>query len=441
MKKIVVLGGGESGVGAALLAQKKGHPVLVSDAGTLQQKYRDLLEKNNIPYEENIHTVEKVFEADLIIKSPGIPDQAELIQELLKKDIPVISEIEYAGKHTNSIIIGITGSNGKTTTTKLTHHLLKAGGLDAGIGGNIGRSFAEMIATEPHEIYVLELSSFQLDGIAYFQPDIAILLNITPDHLDRYDYKMEKYIASKFKIIQNQESEDIFIYNGDDERISTWLTSNTLSPRAIVVKERKGESGTKLTVNELTFDLEKSGLKGPHNHFNASCAIHAALLQNVSQADIQHGLDTFTNSPHRLQEVAVIEGISYINDSKATNTDAVYHALLAMEEPTVLIIGGVDKGNDYSVLLPLIKEKITALICLGKDNEKIKKAFGNAVDHIAETTSMKAAVHKAQAFAKKGETVLLSPACASFDLFKNYIDRGEQFIKAVEDLGKKQNVD
>jgi len=437
MKKIVVLGGGESGVGAALLAQEKGHPVFVSDAGTLKLKYREVLEKNNIPYEENAHTKKKIFEADLIVKSPGIPDQTDLIQELQKEKIPVISEIEYAGKHTNAIIIGITGSNGKTTTTNLTYHLLKAGGMDVGMGGNIGRSFAEMIATEPHEIYVLELSSFQLDGIDYFQPDVAILLNITPDHLDRYDYKMEQYVAAKFRIIKNQEAEDVFIYNGDDERINVWLTKSTLAPRGIVVNNDTSKKGTKLIVNELEFDLKKSGLKGPHNRFNASCAIHAALLQNVSQTDIQQGLDTFINAPHRLQEVAIIDEVTYINDSKATNTDAVYHALLSMEQPTVLIIGGVDKGNDYSVLLPLAKEKVTALICLGNNNEKIKAAFKEVVNHIEETTSMKEAIDKAQAFAKNGETILLSPACASFDLFKNYIDRGEQFIEAVHNLEKK----
>ena len=299
MKKIVILGGGESGVGAAILAKVKGHPVFLSDSGTLKAVYREKLETNNIPYEENNHDRARIFEADLIVKSPGIPDSAPLIKALTEAEIPVISEIEFAGKHTNSVIIGITGSNGKTTTANLIYHLLKTGGLDVGLGGNIGRSFAEMVAVAPHEYYVLELSSFQLDGIEYFQPDVAVLLNITPDHLDRYDYKMENYIASKFRIIKNQEEEDIFIFNTEDRNIVDFLKNTALLPNGITVKMQT-EDATKISIDgEVDFDLTNTTLKGIHNRFNAECAIHAALSQGVSAENIQRGLMSFKNSPHR----------------------------------------------------------------------------------------------------------------------------------------------
>ncbi len=434
MKKIVILGGGESGVGAAILANVKGHPVFLSDSGTLKAVYREKLETNNIPYEENNHDRARIFEADLIVKSPGIPDNAPLIKALTEAGIPVISEIEFAGKHTNSVIIGITGSNGKTTTANLTYHLLKTAGFDVGLGGNIGHSFAEMVAVAPHEYYVLELSSFQLDGIEYFQPDVSVLLNITPDHLDRYDYKMENYIASKFRIIKNQEEEDVFIFNTEDKNIVDFLKNKELLPNGITVKMQT-EDPSKISMDgEVEFDLTNTTLKGIHNRFNAECAIHAALSQGVSAADIQRGLEGFKNSPHRLEVIATIDGVTYINDSKATNVDSVYYALQAVEGPIVLIIGGVDKGNDYGAILPLIKEKVKGIVCLGIDNEKIKATFSTIVDEIVEADSMEMAIKKSCKMAKSGDQVLLSPACASFDLFKNYVDRGEQFTEIIKEF-------
>jgi len=432
MKNIVILGGGESGVGAAILAKTKGHPVFLSDSGTIKAVYREKLEKNNIPYEENNHDQKRIYSADLIVKSPGIADNVPLIKGLMEAGIPVISEIEFAGKHTNAVIIGITGSNGKTTTANLTYHLLKTGGLDVGLAGNIGRSFAEMVAVAPHEYYVLELSSFQLDGIEYFQPDVSILLNITADHLDRYDYKMEKYIASKFRIIKNQEAEDVFIYNEEDSNIENFLKEKELLPVSIKVKMTTSDD-TKISIEgDNDFDLTNTTLKGLHNRFNAECAIHAALSQGVSKEDIQRGLERFKNSPHRLEVIATIEGVTYINDSKATNVDSVYYGLRAVESPIVLIMGGIDKGNDYEAILPLIKEKVKGIVCLGVDNEKIKATFSSMVEKIVETDSMEAAIEKSREMAQSGDQILLSPACSSFDLFKNYRDRGEQFTKIVK---------
>ena len=431
MKKIVILGGGESGVGAAILAKEKGHPVFLSDSGRLKPTYRKKLETNNIPFEENNHDQTRIFEAELIVKSPGIPDSAPLIKALTEAGIPIISEIEFAGKHTNSVIIGVTGSNGKTTTANLTYHLLKTGGLDVGLGGNIGRSFAEMVAVDPHEIYVLELSSFQLDGIEYFQPDVSILLNITPDHLDRYDYKMENYIDSKFRIIKNQEEEDVFIYNVEDENIADFINEKEILPNRIAVRI-SAPNDTKINVNEGgDFDLSNTTLKGLHNRFNAECAIHAAISQGVSAEDVQAGLNSFKNSPHRLEVVATIDGITYINDSKATNVDSVYYALLAVRDPIILIFGGVDKGNDYGQIIELVKEKVKGIVCLGINNEKIKATFSELVGEITEADSMEMAIMKSRKMAIAGDQVLLSPACASFDLFKNYEDRGEQFTKLV----------
>jgi len=431
MKKIVILGGGESGVGAAILAKTKGHPAFLSDSGTLKAAYREKLERNNIPYEENNHDQQRIFSADLIVKSPGIPDNVPLIKALMEAGIPIISEIEFAGKHTNAVIIGITGSNGKTTTANLTYHLLKTGGLDVGLGGNIGRSFAEMVAVAPHEYYVLELSSFQLDGIEYFQPDVSILLNITPDHLDRYDYKMENYIASKFRIIKNQQAEDIFIYNEEDKNITHFLKGKELLPVLIKVTMNSADDTKINTGEEHHFDLKKTSLKGLHNRFNAECAIHAALSQGVNKEDIQRGLETFKNSPHRLEVIATIDGITYINDSKATNVDSVYYALLATEGPIVLIIGGVDKGNDYGAIISLVKEKVKGIVCLGIDNEKIKVTFSMMVEKVVEADSMEMAIMESRKMAQSGDQILLSPACASFDLFKNYVDRGEQFTEIV----------
>ncbi len=427
----MILGGGESGVGAAILAKVKGHPVFLSDSGTLKAVYREKLETNNIPYEENNHDQEAIFSADVVVKSPGIPDNTPLIKALTEAGIPVISEIEFAGKHTNAVIIGITGSNGKTTTANLTYHLLKAGGLDVGLGGNIGHSFAEMVAVAPHEYYVLELSSFQLDGIEYFQPDVSILLNITPDHLDRYDYKMENYIASKFRIIKNQEEEDVFIFNTEDKNIVDFLKNKEILPSAITVKMHTDDAKKIRIDGGVDFDLTNTTLKGIHNRFNAECAIRAALSQGVSAEDIQRGLEDFKNSPHRLEVIATIDGVTYINDSKATNVDSVYYALQAVDGPIVLIIGGIDKGNDYGAILPLVKEKVKGIVCLGIDNEKIIATFSTLVEKMAEADSMEMAIEQSRKMAQAGDQVLLSPACASFDLFKNYVDRGNQFTAIV----------
>jgi len=331
------------------------------------------------------------------------------------------------------VIIGITGSNGKTTTANLAYHLLKTGGLDVGLGGNIGHSFAEMVAVAPHEYYVLELSSFQLDGIEYFQPDVSILLNITPDHLDRYDYKMENYIASKFRIIKNQEEEDIFIYNEEDENISTFLEEKELLPILKMVKMSAVDASIVSIEGTENFDLSRTILKGLHNRFNAECAIQAALSQDVSVEDIQRGLESFKNSPHRLEVVAIIDEVTYINDSKATNVDSVYYALLTVEGPIVLILGGIDKGNDYGAILPLVKEKVKGIVCLGIDNEKIKATFSSMVEEITEADSMEIAIEESRKMAEPGDQILLSPACSSFDLFKNYVDRGEQFTAIVKD--------
>jgi len=431
--KIVILGAGESGVGAALLAKQNNHEVFVSDRGAIKDKYKQELIENNIPFEENKHSEKKIFDASEIIKSPGIPDKVDLIQRLKKSGIPVISEIEYAYKHTNATLVAITGSNGKTTTTNLTYHLLKTANLDVAVGGNVGYSFARLLTENLHRIYVLELSSFQLDGIVNFRPDIAILLNITPDHLDRYDYKMENYVASKFRIILNQQAEDHFIFNNQDENILSFFKNekpkaNLLEVNGVKVNEDQ------LIVNEFAFDLSKCSLKGKHNRFNATCAIKAALQLGVSKQDIQKGLNSFINAPHRLESVCTTNGVEYINDSKATNVDAVYYALDAMAKPIVWIVGGVDKGNDYGPIMDLVESKVKAIVCLGVDNSKILETFSPFVKIIEETKSTKTAIEIATTYAENGDVILLSPACASFDLFKNYEDRGDQFRAAARNI-------
>jgi len=431
--KVVILGGGESGVGAALLAKKKGFEVWVSDKGKIKDQFKTELEKSNIPYEELQHTEEKIFDATEVIKSPGIPDKVPLIKALKKQGIPVISEIEFAAKYTNATIIGITGSNGKTTTTKLTYHLLKTAGYDVAVGGNIGYSFARLLAEGNHAYYVLELSSFQLDGILDFHPNVSVLLNITPDHLDRYEYKMENYIHSKFRIIQNQKGKDLFIYNGFDKNIETYLQGKQLGIKEIPVKN-VFHTKNQLTVGVSEFDTTKCSLKGQHNMFNATCAIHVAKAVGVEHKFIQQGLDTFVNAPHRLESVATIDGIEYINDSKATNVDAVFFALSAMEKPVIWVVGGVDKGNDYNAIESLVLEKVKAIVCLGVDNTPIIEAFLGKIEIIEETQNCKEAIKVSQQYAHVGDVVLLSPACASFDLFKNYIDRGDQFKAAVFDI-------
>ena len=428
--KIAILGGGESGTGAALLAQHLGYEVFLSDGGELKENYKAELRDKGIPYEEGKHTWTSIFEADEIIKSPGIPDDLPPLLDFRRQGKQVISEIEFAGRHTAATIIGITGSNGKTTTTRLTYHLLKTGGINAAIGGNVGLSFARNIIENKYDFYVLELSSFQLDGIVTFRPHIAILLNITPDHLDRYEYKMENYVRSKFRIAMNQLPDDLLITNVDNEEIQNYLKSNVLAPKMIEMPTHF-DSTKKLVVAGSEFDMSSCRLKGPHNFFNATCAIHAAKAVGVSDEAIQEGLNTFVNDPHRLEFVAEINGVEYINDSKATNVDSVFYALQAMEKPVVWIAGGTDKGNDYGPIEDLVRQKVKALICLGVDNSKLLGVFSPILKNIEEARSAKEAVERATILAESGDVVLLSPACASFDLFKNYVDRGEQFKNAV----------
>ena len=436
--KITVLGAGESGVAAALLAQKLGYDIFVSDAGIIKENYKRELADKGIPNEESKHTWTDICDSDLIIKSPGIPDATPLILKLIAQGIPVISEIEFAGRHTSAPIIGITGSNGKTTTARLTYHLLKSAGFNVGIGGNVGYSFARNITENKYEYHVLELSSFQLDGITSFRPKVAILLNITPDHLDRYDYKMENYVRSKFRIAMNQQEDDLLILNADDIEIQRFSNSSRIGksknqPHLIKVFSRF-ENTHALKIGESVFDMQKCVLKGQHNFFNATCAIIVAKYFGAEDADIQKGLDTFVNDPHRLEFVATINDVDYINDSKGTNIDSVFKALQAMKKPIVWIAGGVDKGNDYTPLLEIVEEKVKALICLGVDNQKLLENFSPILKNIEETKSAKEAVERASIYAEKGDVVLLSPACASFDLFKNYIDRGDKFKVAVLEM-------
>lgn len=429
-KKIAILGGGESGVGAALLAQKQGFEVWVSDKGKIKEGFKTELLDNGLPYEEGQHTRERLFDADEIVKSPGIPDQAPLIGELVAAGIPVISEIEFASRFTTATLIGITGSNGKTTTTRLTYHLLQTAGLDVGMAGNVGRSFARILTDEPRAYYVLELSSFQLDGIDRFRPHIAMLLNITPDHLDRYDYKLENYVRSKFRILRNQKPEDLFLYNGDDPNIRAFLGDHPPKPRRIAITGA-GIEGDRIHAGDWTFDLGTTALRGRHNAMNALFAVNAARELGAAEAAARQGLETFVNAPHRLEPVGEIGGVTFLNDSKATNVDAVFYALEAMRQPVVWIVGGQDKGNDYEPLLGLVREKVKALVCLGVDNQKIIEAFGSLGKKIVETRSAADAVAAATQLAEPGDVVLLSPACASFDLFRNYEDRGDQFRAEV----------
>jgi len=445
MKRLVVLGAGESGVGTALLGKKKEYEVFVSDKGKIKEKYKEVLIHNEIEWEENQHTEDKILNADVVMKSPGIPDKVELIQKLVANNVPVISEIEFAAQYTNSNIIGITGSNGKTTTTMLTHHVLQGGGLNAAIGGNIGESFAKAVVNDTHEYYVLELSSFQLDGIETFKPNIAIITNITPDHLDRYDYKFENYIASKFRIAMNQTSVDYLIYDADDEVINEYIKSHeiqsTLLPFSL---EKKIEQGACLNdKNEITITIKNEtiimptknlALDGKHNVKNAMAASTVAHLLKIRKNRIRECLENFQGAEHRLENVLKINKVQYINDSKATNVNATYFALESMDAPTVWIVGGVDKGNDYKELFPFINEKVKAIVCLGVDNKKLFENFGNMVDVIVETQFMSEAVKIAYKIAEAGDNVLLSPACASFDLFDNYEDRGRQFKDAVRNL-------
>lgn len=431
MERLVILGSGESGVGAAILGKKKGFDVFVSDKGPIKAIYKAELVGQDIHFEEGQHTKEKILNADVIVKSPGIPDKAILVKEAKSMGISVISEIEFAFRYTRAKTIGITGSNGKTTTTNLTYHLMHTAGLKVEMGGNIGLGFARIVADKDPDWVVLELSSFQLDDIKTYRPDIGILLNITPDHLDRYDYKMANYVRSKFRIAMNQRPDDFLIYNAEDPVISENIGELNRSMQLLKIVSDDYPEGKLILNEELSFDLSKCRLKGPHNRLNALCAVKAAYLAGAGIEGIQQGLDTFINAPHRLESFAEIDGVEYINDSKATNVDSVYWALRAMEKPTVLILGGQDKGNDYAPIDALVKEKVIAIVCMGLDNEKIVQHFSPLVANIVQTNSVQEAVMKAKLMAKKGEVVLLSPACASFDLFNNYEHRGDSFKEEV----------
>ena len=444
MKRLVVLGGGESGVGTALLGKQKEFEVFVSDKGSIAEKYKKVLLHNSIDFEENQHTESKIFNADVVMKSPGIPDKVKLIQELISKEIKVISEIEFAAEYTDARIIGITGSNGKTTTTLLIGHVLRKAGLKAGVGGNIGDSFAQQVAQKNYSEYVLELSSFQLDGIINFKPHIAVITNISADHLDRYEYSFENYIASKFRITKNQTKNDFLIYDADDEAIQNWLKNNNVNAKKVPFSiEKELEYGAflrqdkiimKLTTEEVLMNVSELTLKGKHNTKNAMAASMAARLLQVRKETIAESLLDFEGVEHRLEYVQKINGVQFINDSKATNINAVFYALECMDSPTVWIVGGVDKGNDYTDLLPLVREKVKAIVCLGLDNQKIIETFGNVVDVLVETAGAEEAVKVANKVAKEGDVVLLSPACASFDLFENYEDRGRKFKEAIKNL-------
>ncbi|WP_337968646.1 UDP-N-acetylmuramoyl-L-alanine--D-glutamate ligase [uncultured Flavobacterium sp.] len=442
--RLVVLGGGESGVGTAILGKKKGYDVFVSDFGKIKESYKEVLIINKIAWEEEQHTEDLILNADVVMKSPGIPEKSPIVQKLIAAGIKVISEIEFAKPFTEALTIGITGSNGKTTTTMLTHHLLKSAGLNVGLGGNIGKSFAWQVAENKFDAYVLELSSFQLDGIIDYRPDIAIITNISPDHLDRYEYKYQKYIDSKFRITMNQTESDYLIYDADDEAITEWLKNNTTKAKLIPFSLSKtfdegasinnNKMEIKINQEEFTMETEHIALEGKHNMKNAMAASSVAKLMQIRNATIRESLSNFQGVEHRLEKVLKIQNVQYINDSKATNVNATFFALDSMNVPTVWIVGGVDKGNDYNELMSLVREKVKAIICLGLDNRKIIEAFGNVVDIMVEVNNMNDAVKTAQRLTEKGDTVLLSPACASFDLFENYEDRGKQFKQAVHNL-------
>jgi UDP-N-acetylmuramoylalanine--D-glutamate ligase len=445
--RIAILGSGESGLGSAILAKAKGYDVFVSDKNIISEKYKTELVKYNIAFEEGMHTEALILNANEIIKSPGIPDKADLVLKAKEKNIPVISEIEFAGRYTSAKMICITGSNGKTTTTLLTYHIFKKAGYNVGLAGNIGKSFAYQVATENFDYYILELSSFQLDDMYAFKADIAILLNITPDHLDRYDYKFENYVASKFRIVQNQTFADSFIYCADDLVIEDFMKLNAVKAEKIPFSIKKNIEGNgvflqenKITLNynnnpnPLIMTIEQLALAGKHNVYNSMASSMAASIVNIRKDIIRESLEDFVNVEHRLEFVATVNGIEFINDSKATNINSAWYALESMEKPVVWIVGGQDKGNNYDELVELVNEKVKAIVCLGVDNKKIIKAFKKSVDTIMEASSAAEAVAMSYKLASKGDAVLLSPACASFDMFKNYEDRGVQFKSAVRGL-------
>jgi len=437
-KRIVVLGAGISGVGAAVLAKQKGFDVFVSDKGTITDENKVVLLNNEIEWEEQKHTLEYILNADEVIKSPGIPDGVDLIQQLVTKKIPVISEVEFAFRYTKAKIAAITGSNGKTTTTLLLGHVLKSAGYDVLIAGNVGIGFALSIAERDYDYIVLELSSFQLDGIKQFRSDVAILLNITPDHLDRYDYKLKNYAASKFRITKNQTAQDALIYNVDDTFLNTLKTKAKRLPISLQTQQKEGgfynNNEITINLNNNTMTMQELALQGNHNIFNSMAVAMAARVFEVKDTVIRQAMIDFQNVEHRLEYVLTVHGIDFINDSKATNVNACWYALESMTKKVVWIVGGVDKGNDYTELVNMVDEKVKAIICLGKNNQNIINAFRGKIDIIVQASNMQEAVKQSYALADKEDVVLLSPACASFDLFSNYEDRGFQFKQEVRKL-------
>lgn len=444
MKRLVILGGGESGVGAAILGQKKDWDVFVSDKGKIAPRYAHTLDEFGIRWEENTHTEHEILSADCIVKSPGIPDTVEIVRKAKQNHIEIISEIEFAYRYTQGKIIAITGSNGKTTTTSFLYHVLKNAGLNVAVVGNIGKSFAQVVAQDDKEYYVLEISSFQLDGIVSFKPYIAILLNITPDHLDRYEYNFDHYVASKFRIIENQDANDFFIYDADDKVIENHLKNYHIQSQKIAfsLEENKkegvyiSENNIIISMNDNIFDMkiEDIAIKGKHNVKNSMAVAAAAEILRIRKESTRKSMTTFKGEPHRLEFVRELEGVRYINDSKATNVNSVYYALDTITTPIIWIVGGQDKGNDYGALMTFVKEKVKAIVCLGVDNQKIIHFFKDDIEDIFDTHSMNEAVEVAHQIASQGDTVLLSPACASFDLFENYEHRGDWFKEAVRNI-------
>ncbi|MCY1721485.1 UDP-N-acetylmuramoyl-L-alanine--D-glutamate ligase [Prolixibacteraceae bacterium Z1-6] len=445
MKKLVaILGAGESGVGAAILAQKKGYKVFVSDLGKIKEKYKNVLSNYTIDFEEEKHSVDKILCAELVVKSPGIPETAPLIVQLKEKGIPVISEIEFGGRYTSAKTICITGSNGKTTTTLLTYHILKNAGLKVGLAGNVGKSFAWQVADEEHEVYVIELSSFQLDRMYEFKADVSVIMNITPDHLDRYGYDMQNYIDSKFRILQNQTSNDYFIYCEDDEVIKNELRKREIKPVQIpfglgmAAEPGAGVHENRIIINfnqnQFSMSILDLSLQGKHNTYNSMAAGIASMVFEIRNEQLRESMADFKGVEHRLERFLKVHGIEFVNDSKATNVNSTWYALESVHKPIIWIAGGVDKGNDYSMLQGLVTNKVKAIVCLGKNNAKLHEAFGDSVANIVDATSMEEAVKAAYYLARNGDTVLLSPACASFDLFENYEDRGNQFKEQVRNL-------
>lgn len=443
-KRVAILGGGESGIGAAILAQKKGYSVFVSDMGKIKGNYKDVLSNNEIDFEEEKHSKERILNAELVVKSPGIPDTAPIIVQLKEKGVPVVSEIEFAGRYNSAKTICITGSNGKTTTTLLLYHILKNAGLKVGLAGNVGKSFAWQVADKNYDVYVIELSSFQLDGMYDFKADVSVLMNITPDHLDRYAYDMQSYIDSKFRVIQNQTKSDYFIFCADDEIIQKEIKKRDIKPALLpfsLNEPAEMGAGTRenriiinINLNQFSMSILNLSLHGKHNTYNSMAAGLASMIFEIRDDQLRESLSDFTGVEHRLERFLKVHGIEFINDSKATNINSTWYALESVSKSIVWIVGGVDKGNDYSMLQGLVREKVKAIVCLGKNNKKIHDSFDGVVKNVVDATSMGEAVKTAYYLARNGDTVLLSPACASFDLFENYEDRGIQFKKEVRNL-------